>query len=226
MYMCFIPAPPFDLIQVQEDNGKDHLKDVSCLPSRMTWAMLSVLLSPGSSKLHLKISGYKADMVRSMQWRIPDIQTVVWRCVFQIFFVHPCPVRCLQRLLELRCTILAWRISSKGLGEDIYKIISTKHDPGSTVTGNAQKGMHAKVQRFQFTRLVICRKEWPPFYWQKVGCVCFFRFGISSFLSTKLSWRQVRLSQKLGLFLGFVSCWTNLVNPQLSWHQLITNESP
>ena len=78
----------FDLIQVQKDNAKtmtwrrmSHVCHVWCLPSRMTWAMLSAFVSPSVSGVfeirHLQISGYKADMVRSMQWRISDSFDVV-----------------------------------------------------------------------------------------------------------------------------------------------------
>lgn len=115
---------------------------VWCLPSRVTWAMLSAVVSPSVSGVfeirHLKISGYKADMVRSMQWRISDSFDVVCsKFSLSILILFDDFKGCWSCAAQSWRGVSRWKDSVK-----IYqKTISTKHEPEITETGNAQHGM-------------------------------------------------------------------------------------
>ena len=163
----------FDLIQVQEDNAKNitwRMSQVWCLPSRMTWAMLSALLSRGS----LKFCILKSQVTKPI-WRgacSEESQTV---------FDVVCSKFSLSILVLFDDFKGCWSCAAQS-----WRRVSSRN------YWNWQRTTwHAKVPRFQFKRSIICGRGQQPILLTESGICMVFRFGISSFLSTKLSWRQV-----------------------------------
>lgn len=137
-------------------------KDVSCLfmfdVSLLEWhgqCCQHLSVSGVFEIRHLQISGYKADMVRSMQWRISDSFDVVCsEFSLSIFVVFDDFKGCWS------CAAQSWRRVS---GRNYWNWQRTT--------------WHAKVPRFQFKRLIICLRGWQPILLTESG-MCNYAFPV------------------------------------------------